>query len=48
MMSAKDLLDSLMGKDRNLGVDEKATRKRHFSDDDVCKYYLCGLCPYQA
>ena len=25
-MSAKDLLDSLMGKDRNKTVDEKATR----------------------
>ena len=47
MLSAKDLLDSLMGKNRDMSLEEKKTLVRHFSDDDVCKFYLCGLCPYQ-
>jgi len=33
-----------MGRDRDVPLSMK--RKRHFSDDDVCKYYLCGLSPY--
>jgi hypothetical protein len=35
-------LDALMGKNRN----DEPGRKRHFTDSDVCKYYLCGLCPH--
>lgn len=41
------MLDALMGRDRNLGDEEKKNIKRHFSDAEICKYYLCGLCPYQ-
>jgi hypothetical protein len=34
------LLDALMGSSRN------GERAKHFTDSDVCKYYLCGLCPH--
>jgi len=34
-------LDALMGSDRNTSV------QKRFTDADVCKYYLCGLCPYE-
>lgn len=38
----RKLLDSLMGKDRNGDI---VHTTKHFTDDDVCKNYLCGLCP---
>jgi RNA-binding protein Luc7-like 2 len=41
MDAQRKLLDALMGTNRN---GEKPTTK-HFSDPDVCKYFLCGLCP---
>jgi RNA-binding protein Luc7-like 2 len=44
MDAQRKLLDSLMGKNRN--GDMKETTK-HFTDDDVCKNYLCGLCPHE-
>lgn len=22
--------------------------KRKFNDENVCKYYLCGFCPYEV
>ena len=31
-------------RDRDVPLDQKVAR--HFSDSDVCKYYLCGLSPY--
>lgn len=36
-------LDALMGSNRN--GDKNA--QKHFSDPDVCKLYLCGLCPHE-
>eukprot|EP00771_Trimastix_marina_P000051 gnl/Trimastix_PCT/1050.p1 GENE.gnl/Trimastix_PCT/1050~~gnl/Trimastix_PCT/1050.p1 ORF type:complete len:322 (+),score=70.24 gnl/Trimastix_PCT/1050:61-1026(+) len=36
-------LDALMGADRN--GDALPEERTHFSDRDVCKYYLCGCCP---
>lgn len=38
------MLDELMGRDRNLLPSE--AKEYHFYDDDVCKYYLVGLCPH--
>lgn len=38
------MLDELMGEDRD-GDRQKPARKVH--DDDVCKYHLCGFCPYE-
>lgn len=36
-------LDLLMGADRNGDV----AVKKNFTDSDVCKFYLCGLCPHE-
>uniref|UniRef100_A0A7S1IX56 Uncharacterized protein n=1 Tax=Eutreptiella gymnastica TaxID=73025 RepID=A0A7S1IX56_9EUGL len=38
------MLDELMGSDRNMLPSERAKRKRHFSDDDVCKNFLVRFC----
>jgi len=43
--STRALLDELMGKDRNLLPNEKPKSKLHFTDPDVCKFFLCGFCP---
>jgi len=43
--SQRALLDSLMGAHRN-NDGEKPVEKKHWRDDDVCKYYLCGFCPH--
>ena len=42
MDAQRKLLDSLMGKNRNGDI---ANTTKHFTDGDVCKNYLCGLCP---
>uniref|UniRef100_A0A2R8MJ25 LUC7 like 3 pre-mRNA splicing factor n=1 Tax=Callithrix jacchus TaxID=9483 RepID=A0A2R8MJ25_CALJA len=44
MISAAQLLDELMGRDRNLAPDEKRSNVR-WDHESVCKYYLCGFCP---
>eukprot|EP01065_Artemidia_motanka_P028391 TRINITY_DN33707_c0_g1_i1.p1 TRINITY_DN33707_c0_g1~~TRINITY_DN33707_c0_g1_i1.p1 ORF type:complete len:306 (+),score=121.13 TRINITY_DN33707_c0_g1_i1:101-1018(+) len=43
---ARGLLDELMGKERNKPLSESRRRRNHFSDDEYCKNYLCGFCPY--
>jgi hypothetical protein len=49
MDEARAMLDQLMGKARNLSDTQKDTMHQiHFYDDQVCKYYICGLCPYIA
>ena len=47
MDDQRALLDMLMGKTRNLTDDVKRKVSAvNFHDRDVCKFYLCGLCPY--
>lgn len=46
MQSQKELLDSLMGKHRNLDLDDTENRIT-WRDPDVCKHFLMGFCPYQ-
>jgi len=46
MDEQRRLMDELMGVERNLNEADKNHRKRHFTDPDVCKYYLCGVSPY--
>ena len=43
--TAKQQLDELMGKDRNLPPEAQKTF--HWSDPDMCHFYLSGFCPYQ-
>ncbi len=38
------LLDQLMGMTRN-AVPGDNTKELSWSDEEVCKYYLCGFCP---
>ncbi|CAH8664304.1 unnamed protein product [Dicrocoelium dendriticum] len=46
LAAQKALLDELMGKNRNACNGEN-TSGPHWSDDDVCKYFLCGFCPHE-
>jgi hypothetical protein len=41
---AAALLDQLMGRGRNAGAGE-SVKKEHWSDPEVCKWFLCGFCP---
>eukprot|EP00743_Colponemidia_sp_Colp-15_P003817 GILK01004117.1.p1 GENE.GILK01004117.1~~GILK01004117.1.p1 ORF type:complete len:334 (-),score=53.76 GILK01004117.1:102-1058(-) len=45
-MTPAELLDELMGKDRNVPVAEKAKHQESFKDANVCKAFLVGLCPH--
>ncbi|TGZ59041.1 hypothetical protein CRM22_009294 [Opisthorchis felineus] len=45
LAAQKALLDELMGKNRNACNGENASGP-HWSDEDVCKYFLCGFCPH--
>ena len=45
LAAQKALLDELMGKNRDAGPNERV-RTTHWSDDEICKYYLAGLCPH--
>lgn len=38
------MLDELMGEDRD---GDRQKPARNFSDDDVCKFHICGFCPYE-
>eukprot|EP00210_Caulerpa_lentillifera_P004300 g4103.t1 len=46
MDSARALLDELMGKDRNVPLSDKKVKELRFTDSNVCKYELAGLCPF--
>lgn len=49
MDEQRALLDQLMGTTRDLSdIQKDRVQKIRFSDHDVCKNYLCGLCPYVA
>ena len=45
-MSAAQLLDELMGRDRNLAPSDHREEKR-WDDADVCKYALVEFCPHE-
>lgn len=44
--ATRQLLDELMGKERNVPLDKRTGKSLRFSDPEVCKYALAGLCPY--
>lgn len=46
MQQQRALLDQLLGSNRDIHPSVSSQRKRNFYDEDVCKYYLSGLCPY--
>ena len=45
-LTAAQLLDELMGRDRNLAPNEHREEKR-WDDTDVCKYSLVEFCPHE-
>lgn len=45
MEDARALLNGLMGADRNAKLDKRKARK--FSDEDICRKFLLGLCPHE-
>jgi hypothetical protein len=44
MDSQRDLLDSLMGINRN--NDRQSEQVSDYKDDRVCKYFITGMCPH--
>ena len=42
----RNALDYLMGKDRDLPLQERLTHQKHFDSPEACKYYLIGFCPH--
>ncbi len=46
MDEQRRLLDELMGQERNLEEQHKRHHVRHFSDADICKFYIAGVSPY--
>ncbi|KAL3319123.1 Luc7-like protein 3 [Cichlidogyrus casuarinus] len=40
------LLDELMGRNRNAAPTDKV-KEPHWSDDDICKFYICAFCPHE-
>lgn len=43
-LEAASLLDQLMGTTRN-AVPGENVKELTWSDEEVCKHYLCGFCP---
>jgi len=43
MDAMREMMDSLMGTDRNAGKNEQ---KKSFKDDDICKHHLVWQCPH--
>lgn len=47
MDEQRALMDMLMGRNRdNTDEERRSMRKTKFSDAKICKYALCGMCPY--
>jgi len=45
MDAQRALLDSLMGAQRNIDMDDQ--ERKSWKDSDVCKLFLVGFCPYE-
>jgi hypothetical protein len=45
MDAQRQILDELMGRDRNLPLPMRQQKKLTWDDPGVCKYNICGLCP---
>jgi hypothetical protein len=43
----REQMDELMGKTRDVPLNERDTRPPSFADPDVDKFYLCGCSPYE-
>eukprot|EP00246_Nothoceros_aenigmaticus_P004135 TRINITY_DN1551_c0_g1_i2.p1 TRINITY_DN1551_c0_g1~~TRINITY_DN1551_c0_g1_i2.p1 ORF type:complete len:302 (+),score=62.25 TRINITY_DN1551_c0_g1_i2:41-907(+) len=45
-MDPRALLDELMGKDRDLPLNQQKKKRLRFDDPEVCHYHLVGFCPH--
>lgn len=41
----RGLLDELMGKERNVPLNQRSGKSLKYDDPLVCKYAVAGLCP---
>ncbi len=46
MDATRALLDELMGRERNVPLEKRSGRAMRYSDPEICKLALAGLCPY--
>ena len=44
--SMKEMMDELMGKDRDVNLDEKEEKSQSLDDPSLDRYFLCGCSPY--
>lgn len=45
--ATRALLDELMGRDRDVPIAQRSSKKIDFRDEGVCKYALVACCPHQ-
>lgn len=45
--SMREMMDELMGKDRDVNLDEKEEKKADMSDPNLSRFFLCGCDPYE-
>ena len=43
----KEMMDELMGKERDVALEERETKEQHVDDPDVDRFFLCGCSPYE-
>jgi len=44
--ATRALLDQLMGPNRNSRMGDDEDKRVHWSDDNICTWFLCGFCPH--
>ena len=44
--ATRAMLDELMGRDRDIPLEERTGEGLRYLDPEVCKHALAGLCPY--
>ena len=44
--ATRAMLDELMGRDRDVPLEERTGEGLRYTDPEICKHALAGLCPY--
>ena len=47
MEQIRKTLNALMGTDRDAPLKEQLLKRKHFDDNEICKYFLLGFCPQE-
>jgi len=45
--SMREMMDELMGRDRDVNLDEKVQKSQNMHDPNLDRYFLCGCSPYE-